>query len=99
MKQSTRLSLSNPDLASLSCVPTGTPHMPARKASLIRHTVVGVQMEAQATLISAAPRHARLEPEIMQLPSLNIQDMLEHMHTAALHALKLTQASHTRALF
>lgn len=56
-------------------------------------------MEAQATLISAAPRHACLEPKIMQLPSLNLQDMLEHMHTAALHALKLTQASHTHALF
>lgn len=41
MKRSARLSLSNPDLSSPSCVPTGTP---ARKASLIRHSW-GVQME------------------------------------------------------
>lgn len=98
MKRSTCLSLSNPDLASLSCVPTGTPHTPARKTSLIRRSW-GVQMEAQAMAICAAPRHDYMEPEIMQLPSLNLQDVLEHMHTGAQHALTLTQASHTRAAF
>lgn len=56
-------------------------------------------MEAQARPICATPRQDCLEPEILQLPSLNLQDVLEHMHTAAPRALNLTQASHTRALF
>lgn len=77
MKQSSRLSLSNPDLASMSCVPTGRRQRGRRVSSAV---VWGVQMEAQAMLICAAPRHHYLEPEIMQLPSLNLQDALEHMH-------------------
>lgn len=72
--------------------------MPARKTSLIRRSG-GVQMEAQAMPICAAPRRENLEPEIMKLPSLNLQDVLEHTHTAAPRALKVTQTSHTRALF